>query len=139
MMITTKRFACIAVFTAAFAASSMTHALTDDAVLKMLEKVVKEMDDTFPKRVDATTIAYAAQPDYRVKRRLVYYYQIEMHRNEIDDMQSFQSAVRQSSGNFYCSQPALKPFRDIGVSFEYNYVDNTKTYLFSNIIDKSDC
>ena len=119
--------------------TSQTQALSDDAVLQMLETVVKKLENTFPKRVDEYTVVYAAQPDYRIKRRLIYYYRVELHRNEIEDLRSFQREALQASINFYCSQPSLKPFRDIDVSFEYNYVDNTKTYLFSNIVDISKC
>ena len=42
-------------------------------------------------------------------------------------------AAQQKEENlaYFCSQPALEPFGEIGVSFKYNYWDSDKQYLFS--------
>ena len=115
------------------------ESMSDEQVHEILKRTSKEFATMLPSRVDESLMVYAVQPDYREKRRLIYYYQYEEGEKSIPDKEALRARLYPLALNFYCTQPSLKPLREIGVSFEYNYVDTNSVYLFSNYLSLKDC
>ena len=67
---------------------------------------------------------------------LVYQFRVELGSESIGSL--IADRERQAL-NYYCSQPAIAPLRDLGVSFEYNYSATDMTYLFSVTVGPNDC
>ena len=115
-------------------------AMTDNEVHKILDEVAAEYRANLPETVDANTTLYGARRDLTAKRRLVYLYRINTPRSALSlPLDTLAAQQKEESLAYFCSQPALEPFRDIGVSFEYNYSDSDKQYLFSVYLDPSEC
>ena len=123
---------------AVFCASA--SAMTDNEVHKILDEVAAEYRANLPETVDANTTLYGARRDVIVKRRLVYFYRINAPRSALSvPLDTLAAQQKEESLAYFCSQPALEPFREIGVSFEYNYSDSDKQYLFSVYLHPREC
>jgi len=119
--------------------AALGKSVSDKEVREILKRTSKELATTLPSRVDESLTVYAVQPDFREKRRLIYYYQFEKSEKSIPDKEHLRARLYPLALNFYCTQPSLEPLRGIGVSFEYNYVDINSVYLFSNYLSLEDC
>jgi hypothetical protein len=113
--------------------------MSDEQVHEILKRTSKEVAAMLPSRVDESLTIYAVQPDFREKRRLIYYYQYEEDEKSIPDKEGLRARLYPLALNFYCTEPPLEPLREIGVTFEYNYVDINSVYLFSNYLSLKDC
>ena len=116
------------------------NAVTDAEVHVILEEVAEEYRANLPMTVDANTVLYSARRDLTVNRRLVYLYRLNTPRAALSlPLDTLAAQQKEESLAYFCSQPALEPFREIDVSFEYNYSDSDKHYLFSVYLDPSEC
>lgn len=115
-------------------------AMTDAQVHQILDEVAAEYRANLPETVNANTMLYGARRDLTVRRRLVYLYRIDTPRSALSlPLDTLAAQQKEESLAYFCSQPALEPFREIDVSFEYNYSDSDKQYLFSVYLDPSEC
>lgn len=115
-------------------------AMTDAQVHQILDEVAAEYRANLPETVNANTTLYGARRDLTVKRRLVYLFKINTLRSALSlPLDTLAAQQKEESLAYFCSQPALEPFREIDVSFEYNYSDSDKQYLFSVYLDPSEC
>lgn len=130
----------IALLSTSVTICSHVSAQTDAEVHLILEGVAEEYRANLPMTVDANTVLYSARRDLTVNRRLVYLYRLNTPRSALSlPLDTLAAQQKEESLAYFCSQPALEPFRDIGVSFEYNYSDSDKQYLFSVYLDPSEC
>ena len=115
-------------------------AKTDAEVHKILEEVAEDYRASLPMSVNTNTTWYGARRDLIAKRRLVYLYRLKIPRADLSRPLHIIAATQKAESlAYFCSQPALEPFREIGVSFEYNYSDSDTQYLFSVYLDPSEC
>ena len=119
---------------------SSASAMTDNEVHKILDEVAAEYRANLPETVDSNTTLYGARRDLTVKRRLVYLYQINTPKSALSlPLNTLAAQQKEESLAYFCSQPALEPFREIGVSFEYNYSDSDRQYVYSIYLEPEEC
>ena len=111
-------------------------AQSSDKTEKILRDIVDEVVPTLPMQIDQVTTLYGVRVDRTSPATLVYQFRIDLTSEGIDSL--IADRERQAL-NYYCSQPAIDPLRDLGVSFEYNYSAKDMTYLFSVTVRPNDC
>ena len=111
-------------------------AQSSEKTKKILRDIVEEVAPTLPTQVDQATTLYGVRVDRTSPATLVYQFRVELGSESIGSL--IADRERQAL-NYYCSQPAIAPLRDLGVSFEYNYSATDMTYLFSVTVGPNDC
>lgn len=120
--------------------SASASAQTDAEVHEMLRLVAEDQRRNLPMTIDTDTTAYGIRRDLTNKRRLVYLFQLNHKKSALTlPLDVIAKQQKHESLNYFCSQPALEPFREIGVSFEYNYSDSEKQYLYSIFLEPEEC
>ena len=115
-------------------------AQSSDKTETILRDIVDEVVPTLPMQVDQITTLYGVRVDMTSPATLVYQFRIDRSYDlGSKNLDSLIAERERQALNYYCSQPAIEPLRDLGVSFEYNYSARDMTYLFSVVMHPREC
>ena len=118
---------------------SSASAMTDNEVHKILDEVAAEYRANLPETVDSNKHFTVLAEIYSQKAFGIPLSNKHTKIGSQPPAQYLAAQQKEESLAYFCSQPALEPFREIGVSFEYNYSDSDRQYLYSIYLEPEEC
>jgi len=99
-----------------------------------LTTAANDLNKNLPMMVDKITEAFVVTPrDHELE---FSYRVVTLQASEID---LNTNGVKSDRINYTCSTPTIRPLIDRGISMRYSYYDKNRIFIFSTLVNKSDC
>ena len=101
-----------------------------------LKNLANLMNRDVPLQIDRlTTLIYT----HAVGSTFVYSYKLRTAPLDSDKIFQVKKSMRVNQVNAFCTEPALKAFRDMDVTLSYNYSYENGRFMFNNNVSNADC